>query len=69
MKIRDVISTPAVAPAVCATIRNVAQHMDYHGVGCVVLSDAWRLVGIATDRDLAIRALARGWAMISRSAR
>ncbi|HEY9525095.1 MAG TPA: CBS domain-containing protein [Thermopolyspora sp.] len=60
MKIRDVMSTPVVALLSYATIRDVARHMDYNGVGCVVLSDARRLVGIVTDRDLAIRVLAQG---------
>ncbi|MFF4622679.1 CBS domain-containing protein [Nonomuraea jabiensis] len=60
MKIRDVMSTPVVALLSYASIRDVARHMEYNGVGCVVLSDARRLVGIVTDRDLAVRALAQG---------
>ncbi|WP_431920977.1 CBS domain-containing protein [Nonomuraea jabiensis] len=60
MKIRDVMSTPVVVLLSYATIRDVARHMDYNGVGCVALSDAQHLVGIVTDRDLALRALAHG---------
>ncbi|MBB6345832.1 signal-transduction protein with cAMP-binding, CBS, and nucleotidyltransferase domain [Nonomuraea muscovyensis] len=57
MKIRDVMSRPVVVLLSYASIRDVARHMDYNGVGSVVLSDAQRLVGIVTDRDLALRAL------------
>ncbi|MER7504091.1 cyclic nucleotide-binding/CBS domain-containing protein [Nonomuraea pusilla] len=60
MKVRDVMSAPAVVLVSYASIRDVARHMDYNGVGCVVLLDGQRVVGIVTDRDLALRALAHG---------
>ncbi len=41
-------------------IREVARLMDQEAVGAVVVTDGDRPVGIVTDRDLAVRALARG---------
>jgi CBS domain-containing protein len=38
-------------------IRDVAGLMDYYNVGCVVVVDGHRPIGIITDRDLALRVL------------
>jgi CBS domain-containing protein len=38
-------------------IRDLAGLMDYYNVGCVVVVDGSRPVGIVTDRDLALRVL------------
>ncbi len=44
-----------------ADIATVAEAMKLHGVGCVVvMGDAEQPVGIATDRDVALRAVAAG---------
>jgi len=44
-----------------ATVREVADLMTHYAVGCVVLRDEERRpVGIVTDRDLALRVVARG---------
>ena len=44
-----------------ATIGEAAQLMDSEGVGAVVVVDAAdRPIGIVTDRDIAVRAVARG---------
>jgi CBS domain-containing protein len=42
------------------TIREVARLMDRQAVGAVVITARGRAVGIVTDRDLAVRAVARG---------
>lgn len=61
MKIKDVMSTPVVVVPPITPVRDVARHMDYSGVGCVVVSDGHGGVGgIVTDRDLAVRVLAQG---------
>ena len=38
-------------------IRDLAGQMDYYNVGCVVVAEGSRPVGIVTDRDLALRVL------------
>ncbi|MEU3599164.1 CBS domain-containing protein [Streptomyces sp. NPDC006798] len=54
------MSAPAVTAAPSAAVREVAGLMARHGVGAVVLVDHGRPEGIVTDRDLVLRALARG---------
>ncbi len=56
------ISTHEVDPAAFSeTARAVAQRMHQRNVGTlVVLDDAGRVAGILTDRDLALRIVARG---------
>src|SRR5262245_57136070 len=41
-----------------ADVRFVAQKMRAHRVGCVLVVDSRRLLGIVTDRDLALRVIA-----------
>jgi CBS domain-containing protein len=48
-----------VTVAVDATIYQAAVAMDHHSVGAVVVVDGDRPVGVVTDRDLVVRALAR----------
>lgn len=60
MKIREVMSTPVVVVPAVTPVRDVARHMDYSGVGCVVVSEGRGIAGLVTDRDLALRVLARG---------
>jgi CBS domain-containing protein len=48
-----------VTVAVDATIHQAAVAMDQHSVGAVVVVDGDRPVGVVTDRDLVVRALAR----------
>ncbi|WP_214321725.1 CBS domain-containing protein [Nonomuraea sediminis] len=60
MKIKDVMSAPIVEVTPFTPIRDVAQHMDYSGVGCVIVTDGHEITGIVTDRDLALRVLGRG---------
>jgi FOG: CBS domain len=55
------IMTPS--PSVCSssdTLGNVARLMRDYDCGAVPIVDNGRVVGIVTDRDLAIRALAEG---------
>jgi len=48
-----------VTVTVDATIRQAAAAMDQHSVGAVVVVVGDRPVGVITDRDLVVRALAR----------
>ena len=60
MKVADISARPAVVIAPDATLRDAASTMDRCGVGCLVVVDDDRLVGVVTDRDLAVRGLAKG---------
>ncbi len=48
------------------TVEQVARLMDQESVGAVVITEGDRPIGIVTDRDLAVRALARGVAADAR---
>jgi signal-transduction protein with cAMP-binding, CBS, and nucleotidyltransferase domain len=60
----DLHSFSLVPPVTCSLetpVLEVAQLMDAHNVGSViVLDDEGRLAGIVTDRDLVVRAMADG---------
>lgn len=61
MKIRDVM-TPAVRTiAPTATLREAAQLMAETDVGVLPVANEDRLVGMLTDRDIAVRAVAAGF--------
>lgn len=59
MKIRDVMSSPGVTVPPQASVSDAARQMAYEGVGSVLVVDDGRLVGIVTDRDLALRVVGR----------
>jgi CBS domain-containing protein len=59
MKVRDVMMKAPVTLPIDATIHAAAVAMDKNSVGAVVVVDADRPVGVITDRDLVVRALAR----------
>lgn len=58
IRVAEVMSRDVVAIAPNDTIRHAAQHMAYYDVGALPLCDGGKIVGIVTDRDLAVRALA-----------
>jgi CBS domain-containing protein len=60
MRAIDTTRKPPVTTGAECTIREVARLMDRDAVGAVVVTDGDRPIGIVTDRDLVIRALARG---------
>jgi CBS domain-containing protein len=43
-----------------ATAVQIAEAMETHNVGCVVVTDGQKPIGMVTDRDLALRVVARG---------
>jgi signal-transduction protein with cAMP-binding, CBS, and nucleotidyltransferase domain len=59
MLVEDLTCKPPVSVEASATITETARLMDEHVVGAVVVVDHGRPVGIVTDRDLAVRAVAR----------
>lgn len=62
MKIRDVMTPDVRTIAPSSTIREAAQTMAETDVGLLPVADNDRLVGILTDRDIAVRAVAAGLA-------
>lgn len=57
----DVMSSPVVSVATDATVQAAARTMEDQNVGLLVVCDEKRhVVGVVTDRDLAIRVLGRG---------
>lgn len=53
---RNVDTIPPDAP-----IEEAARHMRMRDVGALPVCDGERLLGMITDRDIAIRAVANGW--------
>lgn len=60
MKVSASMSAPAVTLAAGTPVAEVARHMDLYGVGSVVVTEDETLLGIVTDRDIAVRAVAVG---------
>lgn len=60
MKIRDVMTPDVRTVAPSATIREAAQLMAETDVGVLPVSENDRLVGMLTDRDIVVRAVAAG---------
>lgn len=58
--VRDLLGRIPVTAAPSASIREVAQVMTSHNVSAMLVTDAGRLVGIVTDRDLRRRVVATG---------
>jgi CBS domain-containing protein len=60
MLVRECLrNAPVTVPPGC-TLEEAAQLMGRHGVGSLLIVDGDRLVGIVTDRDIAVRGTAEG---------
>ncbi len=60
MKIRDIMTTSPEFARADETVQAVAQRMADGDFGFVPVCDGSRVVGAVTDRDLAVRVLAKG---------
>jgi CBS domain-containing protein len=60
MLLRDVMSSDVEVVRSDATLQETAQRMRAHQVGSVLVRDGDQFVGILTDRDLTVRAVAEG---------
>ena len=61
MKAMDAIRKPVVTVDAARPLGAVAELMDRHAVGALVVTDErGHAVGLVTDRDLVVRGLARG---------
>lgn len=59
-QIRDVMTENLVALPVDATVVEASREMDRRDIGDVLVVDGERLVGMLTDRDIVVRAVAQG---------
>jgi CBS domain-containing protein len=58
--IRDIMSPgPVTVPSTC-TLTEAARHMREGDIGDVIVADGDRIIGIVTDRDIVVRAVAEG---------
>ncbi|MEU2236549.1 CBS domain-containing protein [Streptomyces vietnamensis] len=60
MKVSESMSRPAVSVPTGTLLGQVSRDMAEYGVGSVVITEGGTLRGIVTDRDIAVRGLARG---------
>ena len=59
-KVQDVMTTRPRAVTPQTPLNEVAELMETDDVGAVPIVDGDRLVGIVTDRDIVVRAIAKG---------
>jgi CBS domain-containing protein len=59
-KVRDVMTTRPRAVAPQTPVTEVAELMEADDVGAIPVVEGDRLVGIVTDRDIVVRAVAKG---------
>lgn len=55
---KDIMSFPVVSIDVGGNIREAAKLMASHGIGCVIVKDKKKVVGILTERDLLTKVVA-----------
>lgn len=60
MKVKDIMSTDIASVCCDDTVEKCAQLMKHHDVGSLPVCDQNKVVGIVTDRDLALRSIAEG---------
>ena len=60
MKVAQIMNTDVFLTAPNRSIREAAETMQRMDVGSLPVGDGDRLVGMVTDRDIAVRAVARG---------
>ena len=60
MKVAQIMNTDVFLTAPNRSIREAAETMQRMDVGSLPVGDRDRLIGMVTDRDIAIRAVARG---------
>lgn len=59
-QVQDIMTHDPVTVDVSATLVDVAQRMRDHDIGAVIVTEAEKVRGILTDRDIVVRAAADG---------
>lgn len=60
MQVREFMTSPVTAVAPQAVLRDVALRMLEEDCGCIPVVESERVVGVITDRDIALRSVASG---------
>ncbi len=60
MLIKEVMTDDPIAVETSATLFDVANLMDENDVGCVLVVEDDRVIGLLTDRDLIVKAVSKG---------
>ena len=60
MKVRDIMTRDVRVASPSDNLKRAAQIMEEHDFGMLPVGDEGRLVGMLSDRDITIRAVARG---------
>jgi CBS domain-containing protein len=60
MKIRDIMTTEVKTATPQQSVTEIARMMADADIGAVFVNDNDRLIGVITDRDIAVRGVARG---------
>jgi CBS domain-containing protein len=60
MKAKDIMSTDVVCLSRDDTVEHAAQLMNQNDIGAIPVCDGSRVVGIVTDRDIALRSVGTG---------
>jgi CBS domain-containing protein len=58
--IRDLLTSDPVSVEASASVEEAAKLMDQHDIGNVLVVENGELQGIVTDRDIAVRVVAKG---------
>ncbi len=66
MKTRELLAKEPVTVQCAMTLRDAAGLMDTANVGALLVMDGARLVGVVTDRDIVVRAVAGAYPSDSR---
>ena len=60
MQVKDIMSTDVATVEANDTIEQAAKLMEMHNVGSIPVIDHENVIGIITDRDIALRTVAHG---------
>ena len=60
MKVKDIMSSDVACVRESDAVETAAQLMGQHDVGSIPVCDGGQVVGIVTDRDIALRSVATG---------
>ncbi len=60
MKVSEIMTRDVFLASPGQRLRDVAAEMEKHDIGVLPVSDNDRLVGMITDRDIAVRAISHG---------
>lgn len=58
--VKDVMTTPIITVDAKSSVREAAEVMSGNRIGCIIITDKGKHVGIVTERDMVQRVLAKG---------